>query len=187
MNRKTVVDFSRTLPLVLERKDMRVVHACWDDTMVEVVRHATDVEALYRHYDDQISAEHESRPRLDTIDRGLERQNRNPVKVLTSGKERRVDTPFPASGKLRHEERVRWWETYDDGPFCVFGHYGTFKDEAPVRGRAICVDFAVGKRWIERKSSGFDGTFRAKLGAVRLPEKILILDDGQVEPIHTNV
>jgi hypothetical protein len=184
--RKTVVDFFRTLPLVLEREEMRVVHACWDEAMVDSIRHATDVEAVYRRYDDQIRAEHASRPELDEVDRGLERQNRHPVKVLTSGKERRVDTPFRASGKLRHEERVRWWETYA-GPACIFGHYGTFKDETPRRGRAICIDFGVGKRWMERIPSAFAAKFRAKLGAVRLPEKVLILDDGHLEPIHMDV
>src|SRR5436305_5219596 len=54
----------------------------------------------------------------------LELQNRNPVKVLTSGRERRVAVPFEASGKLRYEERVPWWNDYADPEFCIFGHYG---------------------------------------------------------------
>ena len=107
--RQTVLDFFQTLPLALERDDVRVVHACWDDSMVEIARQASDVLTLYCQNKDQIDADHETDTTIDKIDRGLEHQNRNPVKILTSGKERRVNQLFKASGKLRYEERVQWW------------------------------------------------------------------------------
>jgi len=96
--RQTVVEFFHTLPLVLERDDVRVVHACWDDSMVEIARQSSDVLKLYHQQKDQIDADHKSKPKLDMIDRGLEQQNRNPVKVLTSGKEERIAIPFWAQG-----------------------------------------------------------------------------------------
>ena len=177
--RQTVVDFFQTLPLALERDDLRIVHACWDDSMVEIARHSTDVLSLYNQYAEQIDADHSTRPELDEIDRGLEHQNKNPVKVLTSGKERRIDAPFEASGKMRYEERVQWWNDYDADSFCVFGHYSFFKDESVSAGRAMCVDFAVAKRWMERKNPPFDGVFRGKLAAARFPERLLMFDDGK--------
>lgn len=176
--RHTVVEFFQTLPLALERDDARIVHACWDDTMVEVARQSTNVLALYKQYKDQIDADHSVRPELDKIDRGLEHQNRNPVKVLTSGKERRVEKPFNASGKLRYEERVRWWEQYDAPQFCVFGHYSVPEGKSYSSPQAYCVDFGVAKRWDERKRPNFNGTFRLRLAAVRFPEKCLMFDDG---------
>jgi hypothetical protein len=181
--RQSVIDFFKTLPLALERDDVRVVHACWDVSMVEIVRQSPDVLELYRQHESQISADHNARPDLDEIDKGLEHQNRNPVKVLSSGKERRIKVPFEASGKLRYEERVRWWEDYDAEPLCVFGHYSNYRGETILSSRAICADFAVAKRWQERKQPSFNGTFRGCLGAVRIPEMSFMFDKGEIEPI----
>ncbi len=168
--RQTVIEFFKTLPLVLERDDVRVVHACWDDSMVEIARQSSDVRTLYRQHKDQIDADHNARRELDEIDdelenqkrnsvKALEHQNKNPVKVLSSGKERRVEVPFEASGKLRYEERVRWWEEYAAKPLCVFGHYSQYRGGTSFASRAICADFAVAKRWQERKEPSFNGKF----------------------------
>jgi hypothetical protein len=178
-----VLSFFRTLPLALERDTVRVVHACWDTSMVEVARNSTDVLDLYHRFTEQIDADHKSRHDLDDMGRSLERQNRNPVKVLTSGIERPAREPFVSGGKLRHQERVPWWTTYNDEAYCVFGHYGIEKGAESFAGRAICIDFNVGKRWKERKAVGFNGRFKAKLGAMRLPEAILVFDDGESKRI----
>ena len=182
--RQRVLDFFRSLPLVLEREDLRVVHACWDDRMVEIARQAPDVVELYGEHAERIDADLKHRQGLDTIDQGLEHQNRNPVKVLTSGKERRTDQPFEAAGKLRHEERVCWWKDYDDGPFCVFGHYSHCGGQTNSSARAICIDFGVGKRWGERKSSSFSGEYQSRLAALRFPELVVVFDDGKAESLN---
>lgn len=109
---------------------------------------------------------------LDKIDRGLAFQNRNPVKVLTSGMERRVAVPFEASGKVRHEERVPWWGDYADPQYVVFGHYAAYPGEPHGQGRVVCIDYGVTKRHRERLEPGFDGTFKGKLAAFRFPERL---------------
>jgi hypothetical protein len=185
--RQTVIDFFKTLPLALERNDVRVVHACWDDSAVEIARQSSDVLELYDQHESQISADHKVRPELDKIDQGLEHQNRNPVKVLSSGKERRIKVPFEASGKLRYEERVRWWEDYDAEPLCVFGHYSNYRGETISSSRAICADFAVAKRWRERKQPSFNGTFKGCLGAMRIPDNCVVFDNGDTEPFENNL
>lgn len=178
-----VLNFFRSLPLVLVRADLRVVHACWDNAMVDLAIQAEDVVLLYNKYARKIQTSHEG-SKLDPVDRGLELQNLNPVKVLTSGKERRVKPPFYASGKWREEERVPWWENYGaNEPLCLFGHYSNYRGATSLPSRAICVDFAVAKRWQERKASTFDGTFRGCLGAVRIPEMCVVFDNGDVEQI----
>src|SRR5262249_23443406 len=122
-------------------------------------------------------------------------QNRNPVKLLTSGPEQRLATPFYAAGKDRYEGRVRWWDSYRDESFCVFGHCWrlrlpddtdgdhAFDDAKPYvtlgQGQAMCIDYSVGKRWKERLSPGFGGSFVTRLAALRMPEKVLTFDDGQ--------
>ena len=39
--------FFRTLPIALERDDLRVVHACWDTEMIGIARDATNATSLY--------------------------------------------------------------------------------------------------------------------------------------------
>ena len=99
--REMVTCFFRTLPLALQRPDLRVVHACWQPEMVEIARTASDAAALYKHHRQLIEAGFVTRPELDPVEQELERQNLNPVKVLTSGLEARVETPFQASGNRR--------------------------------------------------------------------------------------
>jgi hypothetical protein len=97
--------------------------------------------------------------------------------------ERRVAVPFELSGKVRHEERVPWWNYYSDSPFVVFGHYAAFPGEPHGHGRAICVDYGVAKRHRERLEPGFNGTYRGKLAAFRFPEKLIVFDDGTTERV----
>jgi len=183
--RSSVTAFFETLPLALEREDLRVVHACWDQAMIEIARSAADACSLYSRCKNQIDADHNARQKMDAIERGIEHQNRNAVKVLTSGVERRVTTPFQSSGKLRFQERVPWWEGYgDDQPFCVFGHYSLPKDKRRSSPQSHCVDYGVAKRWLERATPGFDGSYQLRLAAVRFPERIVIFDDGSSDQVE---
>ena len=176
--RHWVVDFLRSLPLVLERGDVRVVHACWDDSMVEIARRSSDTVTLYTHYHKRIEADLREQTKLDSTARRLVHQNGNPVKVLTSGKESRTDTPFEAGGETRCEQRVKWWESYKYPQLCVFGHYSNGREQTSTSSRAICVDFAVASRWKERKQKSFSGTYEGSLAALRLPEGSVVTDDG---------
>jgi len=135
----------------------------------------------------------------DPIGKKLARQNWNPVKVLTSGPERRRAQPFFAGGKTRHEGRLPWWDRYTDAAWCVFGHYWRLRlpndtdgdylfDEARLHaplgpGRAMCIDYSVGKRWRERPPFGPGEPFRTCLAALRWPEKELMLAGRRV-PLH---
>jgi hypothetical protein len=152
--------------------------------MVEIARGASDVKSLHDEHVRIIYAQHKN-SRLDEIDRGLEHQNLNPVKVLASGKERRVEKPFESSGKLRYEERVPWWQDYQADSLCVFGHYSNYRGNTVLLSRAMCIDFAVAKRWQERKEPKFDGNFRGSLAALRLPESCVVFDNGDIEHIES--
>jgi hypothetical protein len=167
----------RRLPIALERDDLRVIHASWHDEMIQAARQSNDVVGLYEHHHGLIE---QSFPGLDLdeIDRGLEHQNRNPVKRLTSGPEERSDVPIHSGGKIRNERRVHWWNDYS-GPFCAFGHY-SLSDEQPRGGRsAFCVDYGVGQRWTERRAGKANG-FAHKLAAAQFPEKQVVFDEGSV-------
>lgn len=197
--RAGILQFFRQLPLALEREDLRVVHACWDFAMVDLARDAADVELLYERSVDRIQKELAARGVTDDFEVRLARQNRNPVKVATSGLERPTAEPFEAGGKLRDRERARWWEGYANDAFCVFGHYwrtpvpGAAKtrrlfDANPPHaalgaGRAMCIDYSAGARWLERLDGDFGGTYATRLAALRWPEKTLVFDDGEHVPV----
>ena len=103
-------------------------------------------------------------------------QNKNPVKLLSSGPEERTDKPIHASGKTRNERRVKWWTGYD-GTFCVFGHYSIPGGQPRGKSSTFCVDYGVGKRWTERRE-GKTAEFKLRLAAFRWPERVVVFDEG---------
>jgi len=173
--RSKVLDFFRTLPIALERNDLRVIHACWNDAMIDIASKSRDVVTLYHEQHKLIEG---SFPELDSDDteRDLAHQNRNPVKLLSSGPEERTE-PFHASGKLRKVGRVQWWKNYQ-GIFCVFGHYSILDGQTRGNDSTFCIDYGVARRWTERRE-GRTGGFRLKLGALRWPERVVVFDEGE--------
>jgi hypothetical protein len=177
--RQKVLGLFRNLPIALERDDLRVVHACWNDEMIGLARGASDVVSLYKQHHELIEGSFPDLE-LDDIDKRLEHQNKNPVKRLTSGPEERGDEVIEAVGKTRHERRVEWWNDYRGFP-CVFGHYSIPDGKVRGNGLAFCVDYGVGKRWIERRE-GKSSDFSYKLAALRFPERVVVFDEGRQQP-----
>jgi hypothetical protein len=149
--RDAVVAFLRTLPLALERADLRVVHAAWDLASIAQLRAAdpalsrlehflrwdADAEALiaargigeaarveYAEYRERLVDPTREVPMLMATAMVDEmRQMANPIRVVTSGIERGARRPFFASGHWRFVERIRWWDEYTDPVPVVVGHY----------------------------------------------------------------
>jgi hypothetical protein len=149
--RHALREFLATLPLALERPDLRVVHAAWHAPSIDACRsiHGCARDA-YRHYEmscargaeaqqlkrsyDAVTASlgeklYDPDARFDADDAltlgrwDVHYQMSNPVRVLTSGPE--VDTlaPLYANGKWRFAERLPWWPDYHEPVPVVFGHY----------------------------------------------------------------
>lgn len=186
-----------SLPLALERENLRIVHACWSKKAIEEVRNERDCVTLFREIEKKIVRELDARGVSDEVDRTLSEQNDNPIKVLTSGPERRAKHSYYAGGKMRQETREVWWRDYKEEKRCVFGHYwrillegedddGLFDRSRPYRslgnGNALCIDYSAGKRWRERLDGKREDSFATALIALRWPERILVTDRGkQVE------
>lgn len=177
--RQQVIAFFRTLPIALERAELRVVHACWNDAMIDTAREFCDVVELYDEHHEQIEGSFPGMD-IDDIDQGLAHQNKNPVKLLSSGPEERTDNPAHASGKIRNERRVLWWNDYYE-VFCIFGHYSILDGQPRGNDSTFCVDYGVGKRWMERRSGKTDD-FKLKLAALRWPERVVVFDEGERRP-----
>jgi hypothetical protein len=163
--RNEIQEFFATMPLTLQRDDLRLVHAAWLPDQLQLISQLQvkcDVLAVYHHFEDateaQVTAsglkhamENEYRiyahsisdsnatvpllPALALYDETY--QMNNPVRVLTSGVEQRTATPFFTGGKWRMVQRVPWWQTYTDTVPVIVGHYWRwfFKDTRHMFGK----------------------------------------------------
>jgi hypothetical protein len=199
--RAEIRTFFESLPLALERPDLRAVHACWQDDAIRKLRNLSGPAELYLDRERQIDAALDAEGIQDETDRVLTHQNGSPVKVLTSGSERRAEVPWvPDDGKPRWVERVRWYEDYDEEVFTTFGHYsrvpapregdpihlfeGYDLHHASGNGNTICLDYSIGARQKALRLAE-PWPHPLKLGALRWPERQVVFHDGEsreVEP-----
>jgi hypothetical protein len=172
-DREGILAFLATLPVALERDDLRVVHADWDHEALRALPPSGDVASLADDAEQAVLAELARSGALARAER--ERQHfadlrdpdvrpdrmlvavqevsaaeqlRNPFRVLTSGREVPVslDEVFFVGGKWRFVTRARWWDGYDDGPAVVVGHYWRRRGGA-VRGKVDLWDKLAPFAW----------------------------------------
>jgi hypothetical protein len=222
-------EFLSFLPVALEREDIRVVHAAWDGVSIEKVRAIPlgSVVEFYNRWEHETKRHlHESgllapykqeqaewKLRIEdethqvdflhhTANYDEVSQMYNPIRVLTSGIERKGTYPFYSSGKWRFVERVGWWNDYDEAIPVVVGHYwrkyghinsklvgkvtpDLFDGVSPLAWHGLhrnvfCVDYSVGGRWRDRKDHIVESS-KFKLGALQWPENQIVFDDGSLE------
>lgn len=237
--RRQALAFFDRLPLVLQRQDLRLVHAGWSPEAVQAlaawaeaaatagapggcgsaaafeafdhaVRASLEAEGLHAAaaaekapWRDRLHDPAAAVPRLEALARrNAARQQRHPLRVLTSGVERPADRPFFASGQWRFCERVRGWDGYAEATPVVVSHGwrqalpldrvaldkadpDLFEGVPPQAwlgpaGRVFCVDHAVGGRDAER-GAGCPGA-RTRLALLRWPERERVFDTGERWP-----
>ncbi|MDO5638244.1 MAG: metallophosphoesterase [Neisseria sp.] len=139
-------------PLVLEREDLRIVHAAWLPESLAVLdadaARGEDLVSAYRRYDAELvesvnnaawygdylyeqahymaAAENPQQlpPSMPaTAQYELARSRLHPIRALTSGAERIADAPFYAGGRWRFTARCAWWENYQETAAVMVGHY----------------------------------------------------------------
>lgn len=138
--------FLRSLPVALESEHLRVVHADWCAEDIASARVAPDYasfdqlrrgdEAMFdlTGAPDEAALRNYAVPLRYHHGLGCQHaadQNREPIRVLLSGREKPLrnegdlsEAPVPfLSGKHRFAERARWWQEDDDERPVVFGHY----------------------------------------------------------------
>jgi hypothetical protein len=147
--RPALQTFLSSLPLALERPDLRLVHAAWHEGAIEAIRSSTST--ALEVYDTHESAAQRLATETGLADRAKAEsmpyeaalknananiplllsvaaldalmQDANPVRIVTSGIERIAQQPFFASGKWRMVDRVPWWDEYYDPTPVIIGHY----------------------------------------------------------------
>ena len=150
LQRARIEAFLNSLPLGLEREDLRVIHAAWHTPDIAKARAMAlgAARAEYDHWEAQAAqiarelriadrmAEEKSiwphsleegercPPFLQAhCDNELNKAVFNPLKVLTCGLERQTPEPFFAGNKWRFVERMAWWNDYEELTPVVVGHY----------------------------------------------------------------
>ncbi|MBR7059066.1 MAG: metallophosphoesterase [Neisseriaceae bacterium] len=119
----------------------------------------------------------------------------NPMRALTCGTECFAKTPFYAAGRWRFVTRKRWWEEYNDDCPVIIGHYwrqwyanshvqkSLFSEDANQwlgkKKNIFCVDFSIGALWKSRMNQAMISSQNCRLSALRLPEKILVFNNGE--------
>lgn len=143
--RADIQRFLNTLPLALERDEVRTVHAGWGP--IEEIRSSTlPIQELFLRFERGVLEalkedglhrtaawrvrwkelfDRHSEPTLDPQmqDQEFRIQNGNPIKWLTSGPEGKRDSLTWISGRWRQLERLAWWRGYHEEPAVVVGHY----------------------------------------------------------------
>lgn len=246
--RYQIQEFLRPLPLAICAPGIRIVHACWDnDAICKIQSKTQTADVLFATYEqkchDLIATKvtdflnqnpdanpHNLKPSTwfslqdrnhpIRIEAELIEQNQNPIKVITSGKERGLDpnqAPYEAGKKMRYVQRDRWWTDYQDDPIVVFGHYwrkapypqehidltppekrnipATFSPKEGAlqwlgpKQNAMCIDYSVGQRFLERYnniSCGESGSYLACFRYTKTTDAFdasLIFDNGKIETI----
>ncbi|SAY51736.1 metallophosphoesterase [Neisseria weaveri] len=137
-------------PLVLERDDLRIVHAAWLPDSLAVLEQANgeNLVGQYRRYDAELveklqtaswfpnylqeqkqyaeaceDARTPPPPMPATTRYEFERSHLHPIRALTSGVEHIAKQPFYASGRWRFTARCAWWHDYTDNIPLFIGHY----------------------------------------------------------------
>lgn len=195
-----MIELLSGLPVALERPDLRVVHANWHDDSVDLARNACCPLELFEEHELLIQEFIANESLADLLEISLLRQNQNPLKRITSGPEKKAPDGARPAGERKHHLRDTWWDGYV-GPLCVVGHYWRMRDPAKPaphhlfddanphallgKGHVMCIDYSVGWRYRERalNGPGFQGPWQFRLGALRLPEMVLVFDNGSTVPV----
>ena len=147
-DKSQIIEFLKSLPIALERGDIRIVHAVWDKNQIDCIRNVQSGDLInsylmwdklaklsaekfvagmkeeasaWEHGLDSFSFEPPSFPAHGAYSSTL--QMENPIKVLTAGVEKPGKLPFYSNGRWRFAERVQWWNQYFDDVPVVIGHY----------------------------------------------------------------
>jgi len=183
IEKSSIIDFLKQQPLILEREDLRIVHACWDTSAIQKLEQSShpDVIHAYEHWEAKTTSiaqssglkkqyeqtlhqwesslenPHQHPPFLDAIAHYeiLESQE-NPIKALTSGKEQLAEAPFFIGNKWRFTDRSRWWDHYDEDIPVIIGHYWrNFFHQSQVSRYSQLFNDVASQEWHGHKKNVF--------------------------------
>lgn len=153
------IDWLADQPLILQRNDLRIVHAAWLPQAAARLaeREGEPLRQLIREWDEELNCCLKHAPWFDdyldeqkqhahslenptqappmlaaTAAHDVYRSSRHPVRALTCGIEAAAAEPFFAGGRWRFSVRNPWWDSYQDHTHVVVGHYWRHWQQAEV-------------------------------------------------------
>ena len=157
-SRPNIIQFLQQQPLVLQRPDLRIVHAAWLPSAIAKIQENQhrNLATLIQEWDDELHCCIKHAPWFDdyleeqreyahglenlnapppmlhaTATHDIYRSSRHPVRALTCGIEKATEHPFFAGGRWRFSVRNPWWDEYHDTPAIVVGHYWRYWYDTP--------------------------------------------------------
>lgn len=170
-------------PLILERPDIRIVHAAWLPQHFPILEDARgeSLQTQYVRFDRELNQALEAAdwypdyrweqihllermenpdlpppPMPATAQYEYCRSIMHPIRSLTGGIEQLDSKPFYAGGRWRYTRRCAWWRGYQDKTPVIFGHYWRswyHKREGIANGTALFPE--AGNRWVGANQTAF--------------------------------
>ena len=148
--KEEIINYLNTLPIALENKNLRIIHAAWLPEKIELIRKLGNInakeafselrqkakedeknQAWYADYQKEHAFyhqhnrdEHFAMPYLPAVGAyDLYHGNAHPMRAVTCGTEKVAEKPFYAAGRWRFVMRDIWWDNYNDDIPVIIGHY----------------------------------------------------------------
>lgn len=155
-DRARIETFLNSLPIGLEREDIRIVHASWLPENMDKIRNLGNLHAreAYQHWHQErqkamraeswyaqyllerqqyhaIAHNAEQTPPLlhGMAEHDYFRNHSHPLQLAVCGTEEKVMNPFYSAGRWRFTTRTAWWQDYAEQTPVVVGHYWRRWDE----------------------------------------------------------
>ncbi|QEY27011.1 metallophosphoesterase [Neisseria zalophi] len=172
--KSALTDWLAEQPLILERHDLRIVHAAWIARTFPVLdaAYGESIVEQYRRFDDELKqqlrtadwyadyldeqqryksllddADHLPPAMPATAQYELNRSRLHPIRALTSGIEHLAAKPFYAGGRWRFTARYGWWNDYTDTVPVLIGHYWRSRYPQPPAPDRENILPAAGNAW----------------------------------------
>ena len=169
-------------PLLLQRADLRIIHAAWLPESLQQIADAGTMPLLaqYRHWEAdfhsqfqrsewhdayhqeqqhfQAALEDESHPMAYLPATGaydLLRSHANPIRALTCGVEIEAPAPFYANGRWRFTARSPWWHNYQQATPVLIGHYWRTWQTQPTPPHRLTLFTEAAQAWQGAQQSVF--------------------------------
>lgn len=133
---REIVEWFATIPLWIEDHGVRFIHACWDQSSMEVLEPVLGPGRTVTP-EMMVSSSTKGHPHYVALE------------TLIKGPEVDCEPFIDEDGHPRHRRRIEWWREdergYTDEVPVFFGHYWSKEDDLFHSPRMLCVDLSAAK------------------------------------------
>ena len=197
--KEEIINYINTLPIALENKNLRVIHAAWLSSKIKQIRALGNIDAktAFAQFRQKAKAEEKNQPwyaqyvaqhafyhqhhRDEYFDMpylsavgayDLYHGEAHPMRAVSCGTEMAADKPFYAAGRWRFVTRNPWWDDYEDDIPVIIGHYWREWNFHHNHNKLFT---ALPNQWLGKKKNVFCVDFSiGALWKTRLPQSSFV-------------